>query len=312
MLTDFEKQMQKRDDTKKAAQAKVQPPIIGAEERGAPSPGRRRLLGQLALGTLALSASGAAYGNQVDDLEVIQCEVFLPGWPESKDGYKIGQVTDMHCDNAAALARVKRAVAQIIALQPDVAVITGDYASEGCSSFLGAGVDALRPLAGLPGGAFAIMGNHDFEKPHRPSRAADFVVAAGIHLLRNKSAAIPGVPNAYFVGLDDILEGRPNLKAATSDVPASAIRILLVHEPDYADQVGPGFSLQISGHSHGGQVRIPGLPPLHEPSLGRRYPQGLQVGPYNPVYTSKGVGVTAIPLRLYCRPDVTLITLRSA
>ena len=84
--------------------------------------------------------------------------------------------------------------------------------------------------------------------------------------------------------------------------------MLLVHEPDYADEAPPGFALQLSGHSHGGQIRVPGLPPLHVPKYSTHYPEGLQQGPHHPVYTTRGVGTTGPPIRLFCPPEVTVLT----
>ena len=84
-----------------------------------------------------------------------------------------------------------------------------------------------------------------------------------------------------------------------------------MHEPDYADEAPPGFALQLSGHSHGGQIRIPGLPAFHCPKYGRHYPEGLRQGPHHPVYTTRGVGTIGPPIRLFCPPEVTVLTLRS-
>lgn len=130
-------------------------------------------------------------------------------------------------------------------------------------------------------------------------------------MLRNQSAPVPGVSGTYFIGVDDVVTQCDDIVRAVAGVPPAATRILLVHEPDFADSAGPGFALQISGHSHGGQIRLPGLPPLHEPPLGREYPEGLQQAKHHQVYTSRGVGVTGPKLRLYCRPDVTLLRLHA-
>jgi predicted MPP superfamily phosphohydrolase len=95
-------------------------------------------------------------------------------------------------------------------------------------------------------------------------------------------------------------------------VPDSAVELLLVHEPDYADEAPRGFSLQFSGHPHGGQVRIPMLPPIIVPTYSRRYPEGLQQARNHLVYTTRGVGMVGPKFRLFCPPEVGLIRLKRA
>ena len=88
------------------------------------------------------------------------------------------------------------------------------------------------------------------------------------------------------------------------------VRLLLVHEPDYADESPAGFAMQFSGHSHAGQVRVPGLPPLYCPEYGRKYPEGLRHTLTHPVYTTRGVGMMGPQMRFCCPPEVTLLILR--
>lgn len=260
---------------------------------------------------LAAFIGTAVRANQIDDLELLDVSIYVPRWPIAQNGYTIAQISDLHCDDDRCVARVVHGVKLLMQQKPDVAVVTGDFVSGGGLDFLHQGVQALSPLRDLPGGAYAILGNHDWYGRSDES-VASAVAASGITMLRNQSTGIPGVRNAYFVGLDDVTAGAHDLSKALQGVPADAVRILLVHEPDFADSAGPGFALQLSGHSHGGQIRIPSLPPLHTPPLGQRYPQGLQQCATHPVYTSKGVGVTGVDLRLACRPDVTLIRIFNA
>ena len=99
---------------------------------------------------------------------------------------------------------------------------------------------------------------------------------------------------------------------ALQGVPETAVKLLLMHEPDYADEAPPGFALQLSGHSHAGQIRIPGLPPLHCPEYGRRYPEGLQQTTHHPVYTTRGIGMIGPQMRFCCPPEVTILTIQPA
>ena len=116
----------------------------------------------------------------------------------------------------------------------------------------------------------------------------------------------------WLCGVDDVWSGDPDLAAALTGVPETSFKILLCHEPDFADSAArKSISLQLSGHSHGGQVRLPlvGAPIL--PYLGRKYPIGLQAveGSNLRVYTNVGLGVIFPPVRFNCWPEVTHLTL---
>ncbi len=118
----------------------------------------------------------------------------------------------------------------------------------------------------------------------------------------------------FIVGLDDLFNGRPDLRKALKGIPEKALKIILVHEPDYADFI-KGFDswipLQLSGHSHGGQVILPFIGPPILPPFGKLYPMGLKrvAGTDRWVYTTRGVG-NILPIRFNCKPEVTLLTLR--
>jgi len=145
--------------------------------------------------------------------------------------------------------------------------------------------------------------------------------AAGLTLLRNQGRPIARdggrQADLWLAGLDDVWEGQEDLNASLRESPAGVPVLLLVHEPDYAERIAGraaelGIILQLSGHSHGGQVRLPfiGAPIL--PYLGQKYPLGLQRAGAMWVYTNRGIGMTVPAVRLNCRPEITVITLRRA
>lgn len=115
----------------------------------------------------------------------------------------------------------------------------------------------------------------------------------------------------YLAGLDDIWSGRPDLQAALDQAPPNTPIILLAHEPDFADTASLDcrIVLQLSGHSHGGQVRLPGVGAPILPPLGRKYDQGLYKINDMWLYTTRGVGLGRIPIRINCSPEITEITL---
>ena len=278
------------------------------------SASRRRFLKGAALLGLTSGAT-AAYGHGVEQERLTRMETVVPvaGWPAERDGWRIGVLSDFHCDRPRAVARTKRAVAMLLALKPDVVFLPGDFVSgHHANDWIGPCAEALRPLTQVSGGAYGVLGNHDW-KNARADAVAHGLEAVGVHLLRNTSLPISNISNTYVIGVDDVIARADNWPQAMRRVPPGTFRFLLVHEPDVADALGPlGLTLQISGHSHGGQIRLPGLGPLHTPDMASNYPEGLRQAPHHRVYTTRGVGVMGPQMRLFCPPEVTLLKIVSA
>ena len=116
----------------------------------------------------------------------------------------------------------------------------------------------------------------------------------------------------WLAGIDDILVGAPDLDRTLKDIPREEPVLLMAHEPDFAVESAQGdqVDLQLSGHSHGGQVRVPIIGPTWLPPLGRRYPRGMYHIRNLTLYTNVGLGTVRIPVRFNCPPEITLITLR--
>jgi predicted MPP superfamily phosphohydrolase len=154
------------------------------------------------------------------------------------------------------------------------------------------------------------MGNHDVGTDE--AHIAAVLQSHGISVLRNRSVPLErNGARLWLAGLGDVLEGKYDLKQTLKGIPKPEPVVLLVHEPDFAGYV-KDVDLQLSGHSHGGQIRFPllGAPVL--PVMGRRYPRGLRrIGPLT-LYTNVGIGTIWLPMRLNCPPEVTLLTLRAA
>ena len=163
-----------------------------------------------------------------------------------------------------------------------------------------------------PAGVWAILGNHDHWRGAEIVEAA--VQRAGIRLLRNDNASIGRKDQElWMAGVDDVLLGHPDLRMAMDGVPGDAAAILLAHEPDFADMAAldSRIALQLSGHSHGGQVRLPFLGSIIVPPLAKKYPKGLRQINAMRLYTNCGLGNIFLPVRFNCRPEVTLLSLRS-
>lgn len=264
--------------------------------------------GHIALGGAAASAGLGVYGAKLEPswLKLERLRIPITGLPVAFDGYRLIQLTDLHLITEASRQLIDRAVSMVLERAPDLITLTGDYVSEHLDA--GGLYDALRPLAATDG-VWASLGNHDHWVDAGGVRQV--LADAGIKELSNSSTMIMREGAAiWLAGVDDIWERHHDLSAALADVPADGQVILLAHEPDYADQVYPTgrVALQLSGHSHGGQVRLPliGAPVL--PYLGRKYPYGLRCLGDMWLYTNRGVG-NLIPVRVNCRPEVTEITL---
>jgi hypothetical protein len=154
------------------------------------------------------------------------------------------------------------------------------------------------------------MGNHDDATD--PEHVTHALQAENIRVLANQSEPIEQDGSRFWLaGVNDVISGTADLSKTMHGVPAGEPVILLAHEPDFADEASQyPIDLQLSGHSHGGQIRIPFLPPLYLPELAKKYVWGTyHVGPLT-LHTSAGLGTIGIPMRLNCPPEVTVLTLR--
>lgn len=246
--------------------------------------------------------------NEINDVTVERVVVPITRLPEALEGYRIVQLSDIHLYPITSLDRVKRAVAMANALKPDLAVLTGDYVWRNVEAIY----DLAPALASLDArqGVYAALGNHDLWADVEvvtqgfKEQSLPLLVNAGITLGTNSAPL-------YLAGLDDGWSGRPDLHAALAGAPKGAPVVLLLHEPDLADNMAADgrITLQLSGHSHGGQVRLPLTGPLVLPYLGNKYDFGLYNVAGMWLYTNRGLGEISIPLRYNCAPEVTEITL---
>lgn len=282
---------------------------------------RRKFL-RLAGGVLATTTTAsAAYGGLIERNHVVvrRLEIPLTRLPESWDGATIAQLSDLHYDPRWSAGVIQHAIEVVNLLRPDLIALTGDYVTVPVRRVAGQKLaQEAEPCAQLvrnleaPLGVFGVLGNHDAES--RPSYITEIMQAAGVQILRN--AAFPlerGSARVWIVGLEDALSGKQDLDTALRNVAATEVSVLLVHEPDFADVAASSpVDLQLSGHSHGGQIRLPLLGPPYLPYLARKYPVGLYSVGNMKLYTNAGLGTIRLPIRLFAPPEITLFTLRAA
>jgi predicted MPP superfamily phosphohydrolase len=277
---------------------------------------RRRFL-QLSVGLGLATIASATYLRYIEPhwLSVEHIEIPVLNLPASLDGKRIAQLSDIHLSHYFSQENLAGALQQVIDLAPDWLVLTGDFVGD-----VAAEAQALvEPLLTLEMPVYAVYGNHDYWSDN--ATVTRFLHQAKVNVLLNSATEVEG--GLWLAGVDDLWSGHPNLRAALNDVPPTAPTILLAHEPDFFDTVlheNAPITLQLSGHSHGGQIRLPTFrqdesgystyaPVL--PRYGTRYPIGLRQVQGRFVYTNRGLGVWPIPLRFNCQPELTLITLRS-
>jgi len=236
---------------------------------------------------------------------------------KSFDGKTIIQFSDTHLGPDYSVDQLQSLVDRMNLLKPDMVVFTGDlfdnYAEYGSKNRK----LAQKVLAKIeaPLGKYAVYGNHD--RGGGGSRVyKEYMEEAGFMVLVNEVHTITSAngERLTITGLDDFLLGRPMIERTLQSLRPQDFNLLLVHQPDVADRFADyPVDLQLSGHSHGGQVRIPFLKPLVTTSLGNKYIEGLyslegQIRPMT-LYVNRGIGTTRLPIRLFERPELTVIRL---
>jgi len=256
----------------------------------------------LVLRALQLSGLyGRAHRNFLD-VRIVEHPVKLRGLPEAFAGFRLLQITDLHCDLDPVL--IDGVIEKMGMTQWDLAVLTGDYHNRIGDPY-GVSLELMRKLIPHLGPRpLGILGNHDF------LRMVPALEAAGLRILLNENVALTrGDEVLWICGVDDPHSMRTeDLRKAREGVPASGCAILLSHSPEtHLAAASLGYALQLSGHTHGGQLCLPGgVSVLHRariprPLVAGAWRQGDMAG-----YTSRGTGACAVAARLNCPAEMTL------
>lgn len=271
------------------------------------------------LAMAGVAAAGlVAYPTEIErhELDVTHVPITLRGLADPFHGMRIVQVSDIHYDQFTEPFFVRQTVAKINALKPDMVLLTGDFVSDAPLP-LRYGRQQAGPCAEILGGIecaarYSVLGNHD------AAVGAPIVIEAlasnGIPVLANRFVPIErNGKRIWIAGVEDPGTQRPNL---TKAIPPTAADdgepvILMSHAPDYADSVvGHRVALMLAGHTHGGQIRIPFVPPIRLPEMGRKYVQGhFQFADGMQLYVNRGIGTVGVPMRFRCPPEITVFTL---
>ena len=219
------------------------------------------------------------------------------------------QLTDIHAGVYMTSDMMRRYVDEVIALRPDILLLTGDYISNSTVFFPGFAAEMAHVRTPL--GTFATLGNHENWYGER-RYFRDVFERHGIHLLQNENRIFrAGREQFALAGIDDLRSGDPDLGTALAGIPAGTSTILLSHRPEvFPEAARRSVALTLSGHYHGGQVKI-SLPggDLSLAHIRTPYPEGLFRIGASRLYVSRGIGTTFTPVRLNAPPEVTLFRL---
>ncbi len=266
-----------------------------------------------------MGSSGIVYSKKIEPswVDVHAISLRLPRLATAFRGYRLVQMSDLHIDYTFMdSARLSGLVDLVNEQKPDAIVITGDFVTNGDSPF--EHLESLRRLRAHDG-IFAVLGNHDHWSGADRLRAQ--LQSYGIHELNDTLHTMyRGGSMLHLLGLDDlwpessyiapIWTHRDRLTRLVDQLPKDGAAILLVHEPDFADVAAsvPRIDFQLSGHSHGGQVRIPLYGVIEVPPLATRYPDGMYVIDQLQLYTNRGLGMVDPQVRFDCRPEISVFT----
>lgn len=262
----------------------------------------------------------ALYSGEIarHEIDTVHRTFRIDKLPAIFNGYRIVQISDIHLDEFTEPYFLERVVKHVNSLAPDLVLLTGDFVTRGSLTFIASQHAARRCAEILSTLAcpirLAILGNHDV------GVGAAMVVQSlrsnRIGVLLNQHFPIERNGERFWIcGVDDPSTSNPDLNRAIPEIPGAPV-ILLAHEPDYADMVvdhprGPLVDLMLSGHTHGGQIRLPFTGPLVLPPWGKKYKEGAYQVSRMQLYVNRGIGTVGIPFRLNCPPEITVITLAS-
>ena len=256
---------------------------------------------------MGVLAGTAAYGTAYERHQVtlVSRDIPVVGLPPALDGLRVGMITDIHHSQVVPVEDVTRAVALLKSAAPDLVALGGDYVTFSDRRYMSPVAELLAPLADTAHGAFAVLGNHDDDRDMPAALAAQgFTVLKDERtaiMLRGERLDIAGI-RFWTKSVGDIARALKGTGGTT---------LLLAHDPRrLAEAASLDVQLVLSGHTHGGQVIVPGVGAI----AGRKFPvlAGYAARENTSLFVSRGVGTVYVPVRVNCPPDVAVLTLRQA
>ncbi|WP_100330746.1 metallophosphoesterase [Bacillus xiapuensis] len=266
-----------------------------------------------------LAGGGYTYARFIEPrrLEINELDIAHPLIPAAFHNKKIVQFSDTHLGFQYTLELLQHHVQTINSLKPDIVLFTGDLLDKPNEIKPKTAQSAISILQQLqaPLGKFSVYGNHD-HGGYGTDLYQTIMKRSGFQLLQNESAVLRwGKDQIFLLGIDDAMLGEPNIRQAKKQVQEGSYLILLSHAPDLAnDAADAGIHLQLSGHSHGGQIQLPLIGTLITPPYAEIYKEGsYQVAGESglTLYVNRGLGTTRLPFRFLSVPEITVFTLKA-
>ena len=271
---------------------------------------KKRWVQAIALGFLALLL--VLYPTTIEPnwVQVVKLNMTLPNLDPEFENYRLVQLTDIHADEWMTKDRLKKLVNRVNQLKPDLVAITGDLVTNNPEVY-GENLLELKNLE-TRDGVYSVLGNHDHWS--NPLIVRLRLAEANIRDLKNEVVTVTrNGKRIAIAGVDDVWVGEDDLSAVMRSLPSDSANIVLVHEPDFADKSAQTqrFDLELSGHAHGGQVKIPFIGAPQLPPYGRKYPFGLYQVQEMKQYTARGLGMVRPRVRFNARPEITVFQLHA-
>ena len=280
-------------------------------------PTRRKFLRRALRGCLVggAGALGYAYAIEPHWIDVVHQPLPIAKLPEPLVGKRLVQISDIHIGGTVSDGYMRKALAGIASLKPDLIAMTGDYMTSEDDDEVDHALDIFQSLPEATFGRYAVLGNHDYGRSGFFWATADRFTAGlkdlDIHVLRNEVTDVEGL---QIAGLDEFLFKRCMIGSTLEQLDPKHPMITLCHNPDAVDQDGwqnfQGWIL--AGHTHGGQCKFPGFDPPITPVFNKRYTSGtFQLSGNRQMYINRGLGYLR-RVRFNCRPEITVFTLSRA
>lgn len=242
-------------------------------------------------------------------LRIETVEVELPALSARIAWPTIAFLSDLHAGHYMTARDLAELAARVAELRPDLVCLGGDLINHREEE-----IELLAPALRLlraPLGVFAVPGNHDYVRPAELERWTECLESNGVQVLKNRGVRVRhGADSLWLCGVDDLTEGEPRLVDALAGRRAGEASLLLSHHPDlFREASARGVDLTLSGHTHGGQIKIFGWSPLHHSQFG--WVNGLYAHAASRLYVGRGAGVTCLPLRIGTRAEITVLKPRA-
>ncbi len=275
---------------------------------------RHKIIAGLAATTLILALW--VFWLEPSSLRTQEQELVLPGWPQACDGLRVAVLADLHVGSPwHGPSQLRRIVQAVDAAKPDLVLLAGDYVIQGIVGGSFVSPEQMAPeLARLaaPLGRYAVLGNHDgWLDGARVSRALE---SSGIPVLEDAAVARDrGDCRFWLAGVGDFWEAKHDWRQALAAGPEQAPLLLFTHNPDIFVELPARITLTIAGHTHGGQVRFPGIGrPVVPSRYGERYAAGHVVEEGRHLFVSTGLGTSILPVRFLVPPEISILRLKAA